>query len=585
MTSTKDAMVTSTTTTATNWNTYRPPADYTLSERDLSDLELLLSGALAPLAGYLNKAQYDSVLEKMRLPTGEVWPLPIVLPVPKSAMTLRECKENEGESGTKDLVKLRDCLGTILAELECESVYEPDITYEMEKVLGSTDGNHPYASVLKSFSNSVYLGGKVTAVHNISHFDFTEYRTTPAEVREYIKQNKWEAVVGFQTRNPMHKSHYELTIQAMKEVRESTGKQVRLLLSPVVGPTQPGDVDYRIRVRCYKKIVDEYKAGEVKLVLLPVAMRMAGPREAVWHAIIRRNYGCTHFIVGRDHAGPTARKSDGKPFYGVYEAHELLKSVESDLGIKPVFGRNLVYVGEESGGYVMEDQIPEGATCQTISGTAFRSLLEAREPVPAWYSFPSVSAELQKHYKPQNERGFCVYFTGLPCAGKSSLAIALEALLLENDSEMRKITVLDADIIRTHLSRGLGFSKEDRSLNVRRVGYVASEVVKHNGICIVANIAPYQEDRDFNRQLISSAGGGYIEVYVSTPLEVCESRDVKELYKKARLGVIKQFTGVSDPYEPPTNAEFVVDSSTEINKKVAEISRYLQQGKWTTVSS
>lgn len=416
----------------------------------------------------------------------------------------------------------------------------------------------------------------MTLIHKIQHFDFLEYRLSAQQCREYIQKNNWKTVVGFQTRNPMHRSHFELTKQALAEA----GEDAKLLLTPAIGPTQPGDVEYHIRVRCYKKLLDEYGENKVKLVLLPLAMRMAGPREAVFHAIIRKNFGCTHFIVGRDHAGPSMKTSNGNPFYTPYQAHNVVKSVQDKLGIKPIFGKNMVYIETDGGKYVQADQVPPNTPVKDISGTELRRMLQTREEIPQWYSFPEVVKELHKFYLPQNQRGFCMYFTGLPCAGKSTLATAIESKLRENESETRNITVLDADIIRTHLSKGLGFSREDRSLNIRRIGYVASEITKHGGICLVANIAPYEEDRQYNRKLIESTGGGYIETHVSTPLSVCESRDVKDLYKKARQGVIKQFTGISDPYEIPENPHIVIDSTDNIDEKVQRAIDCLRSDGW-----
>ncbi|CEL95793.1 unnamed protein product [Vitrella brassicaformis CCMP3155] len=551
------------------------PSDVNLSERDMCDLEMLLMGAFSPLKGYLDRANYLSVLHNMRLTTGEVWPIPIVLPIPKSS-----CRPADS-SAAGQKVTLRDKLGLIIAEVKVTDVYEPDLSIEMEKVLGSTDTNHPYAQhLLAHCSDHYYVGGEVTQLHDIQRFDFKEYRLPAPEVRQMIKDKGWGTVVGFQTRNPMHRSHFELTRQALREASEETGKKAHLLLTPAVGPTQPGDVEYHIRVRCYKRLLKYYGDDSVKLVLLPLAMRMAGPREAAWHAIIRRNYGCTHFIVGRDHAGPSAKKKDGSPFYGPYEAHETLKSVQDELGIRPVFGREMVYVGEEHGGYLQRSQVPEGVPTQNISGTQQRHMLQSREPIPSWFSFPDVVEELHKFYLPFHERGFCCYFTGLPCSGKSTLAIAVEAAISENDSERRNVTILDADIIRTHLSKGLGFLREDRSMNVRRIGYVASEIVKHRGICLVANIAPYDEDRQFNRNLITSAGGGYVEVFVNTPLELCEQRDVKGLYKKARQGIIKQFTGISDPYEPPRSPELCLETTEDVSNHVQQVMDYLVANKW-----
>eukprot|EP00922_Rhytidocystis_sp_ex-Travisia-forbesii_P011025 GHVS01016157.1.p1 GENE.GHVS01016157.1~~GHVS01016157.1.p1 ORF type:complete len:606 (+),score=63.07 GHVS01016157.1:316-2133(+) len=560
------------------------PRDWALSERDTCDLELLLNGGFAPLKGYLCREDYMSVISNMRLTTGQVWPMPIVLAIPKTAtkpnLHWTEGTEEKNGATDGDRIRLRDSLGTVVAEVIVQDIYEPDLEMEKLKVLGTTDPNHPYVHYLDNHHKGCYyVGGEVIKRAPILHFDFAEFRQPPSVVREMLKKQGHQSVVGFQTRNPMHCSHYELTRQAMKEVESVEGKPAHLLLSPAVGPTQPGDIEYSIRVRCYKKLLSYYPKGSVDMVLLPLAMRMAGPREAVWHAIIRKNYGCTHFIVGRDHAGPSSKTQEGKSFYGEYEAHDLLKSVQGELGIKPVFGKAMVYVGKEHGGYVQANAVPEGVEALNISGSDLRRKLQEREPIPEWFSFPAVVAELLKFYRPLPDRGLCVYFTGLPCSGKSTLASAVQAAMLENEHEDRRVTLFDADIVRKHLSKGLGFSQEDRSCNVRRIGYVASEVVKHHGICLVANIAPYEADRQFNRELITGEGGGYIEVYVSTPIDVCEGRDVKELYKKARLGIVQQFTGVSAPYEEPKNSELTVNSSEDIHGKVRVVMDYLRQKK------
>lgn len=529
------------------------PADITVEERDVCDLEMLLMGAFAPLTGYLNMDDFCSVVQRARLADNAVWPIPIVLPVPKKLAS----KSENPEGARGHWINLRNIVGTVLARVLVEDCFEPNVDVVAQHVLGTTDTNHPYVRYLDVHHRNVfYVGGRVQQCHKIFHFDFQELRKTPAEIKELKRENNWEQVVGFQTRNPMHRSHFELTRMAVAEVEKSSAsagtplsqqqsKKPHLLLTPACGPTQPGDIKSTIRIRCYKKLLPFYRdlcGIEATLVLLPLAMRMAGPREAVWHALIRKNFGCTHFIVGRDHAGPSTRKADGAPFYGPYEAHKLLQSLKHDIGITPVFGKNMVYVGPEYGGYVQEDQVPPNATIHQISGTQFRKMLQERTPVPEWFSFGPVLDELKSFYKQRIEQGFCVYFTGLPCSGKSTLAAAVEAQLQERSLERRQVTVFDADIIRLHLSKGLGFTREDRSINVRRIGYVASLVVQHGGICLVANIAPYEEDRLYNRQLVTSLGGGYIEVHVSTPLHVCEERDVKHLYKSARLGVIKQVT-------------------------------------------
>ncbi|KAF8821624.1 sulfate adenylyltransferase/adenylylsulfate kinase [Cardiosporidium cionae] len=567
------------------------PLDWVIqNERIMCDLEMLLAGGFYPLKGFLGKSDYLSVLNSMRLTSGEIWPVPIVFPIPKyfdrGNMHWRHELPQKGtvtsDATLPHKMQLRDKLGTVIAEFTVTDIYEPNIELEMLKVLGTTDTNHPYAKyLLENHRECYYLGGSVKPIKKVEHFDFTEYRCSASECRENIRQRGWEIVIGFQTRNPMHRSHFELTRKALQDVEKATGKVAHLLLTPSIGPTQIGDVDFVIRTKSYKRILSRYDVGRVVMVLLPVAMRMAGPREAVWHALIRKNFGCTHFIVGRDHAGPSSQRCDGTPFYGPYDAHDLIQSVQNELGIIPVLGKSMVFVGENHGGYVPIDKVPGICQPKSISGTQFREMLMKREEIPTWFSFPEVINELKKFYRPLCELGLCIYFTGLPCSGKSTLANAIGYSIRANEKENRKVTLLDADIIRTHLSKGLGFSRSERSLNVRRIGYVASEIVKHGGICIVANIAPYEEDRACNRaQITATSGGAYVEVYVSTPLEVCEERDIKELYRKARQGIIKQFTGISDPYQVPVNAELVINSTNDIHGKVKRIMDYLINNRW-----
>lgn len=599
------------------------PQDWVLTDRQLCDLEMLLNKSFYPLEGYLCKNDYENVVINMRLCNNCIFPIPIVFALPQNATTsnvhwCRKAGKSEDEEENSDeeelvdsfdeeeenlcnnisnrlnvggnkrkIIRLRDHLGVVIAELHVDDIYIPDIEKEILYVLGSSDPNHPYAKYMReNYKNCYYIGGKVYERNAIKHFDYIENRLSPSDVNlQIIQKNDWGEgkvnIIGFQTRNPMHRSHFELTVNAIKETEKKTNKKTHLLLTPTVGITQPGDIDYRIRIKCYKQILKYYKdVCDVHIVLIPIAMRMAGPREAVWHSIIRKNFGCTHFIVGRDHAGPSCKKTNGESFYKPYDAHILLQSVKEEIGIEPVFGKEMAFVGDAFGGYVEADKIPLGAVPQNISGTSLRNMLQNREVIPDWFTFCEVSQELQKVFQPKNQIGFCVYFTGLPCSGKSTLASALESLILEKEEEKRKVSLLDADIIRTHLSYGLGFDKNDRSINVRRIGYVASEIVKHNGICIVANIAPYESDREFNRKLVESAGGGYIEVYVSTPLEICEGRDIKQLYKKARQGVIKQFTGISDPYEVPTKCELNVNSSENIQFATFTVFNYLKSKNW-----
>ncbi|MHC4294510.1 MAG: bifunctional sulfate adenylyltransferase/adenylylsulfate kinase, partial [Planctomycetota bacterium] len=396
-----------------------------------------------------------------------------------------------------------------------------------------------------------YVGGKVEGVQLPHHYDFAELRLTPGELRERFASMGWNRTVAFQTRNPMHRAHQELTLRALNEL------DAALLIHPVVGSTKPGDVDHYTRVRCYQAILSHYPRARTMLSLLPLAMRMAGPREAVWHAIIRKNYGCSHFIVGRDHAGPGC-DSAGKPFYGPYDAQKLLQQHERELEIKMVPFKMMVYLQDEDK-YIPQDEVPPGAKVKSLSGTELRKHLADGRDIPRWFSFPRVVRELQRVYRPRCSRGFTVFFTGLPSSGKSTLANVLMIRLLETGQ--RPVTLLDGDIVRKYLSSELGFSKAHRDLNIRRIGFVASEITKNGGIAICAPIAPYKNVRAEVRETIEQTCGGFVLVHVATPLEVCERRDRKGLYAKARAGIVEQFTGISDPYEAPADAEIVIDTS------------------------
>lgn len=503
-----------------------------LGDRQLCDLELLLCGGFAPLKGFMVRKDYDSVLETMRLSTGEVWPLPITLGVDQSS--------NVKVGDTIDLI---DKENTIIATMNVEDRWTPDLDYECLKALGSNDSNHPYHSVVMANQGKDYVGGTVSTREGIKHYDFKHLRMTPAQTKAYFRERGWNKVVGFQTRNPMHRCHVALAQYALSQA----GEDAKLLLHPVVGLTQEQDVDYPTRVRCYQKVVDRFPANQVLLSLLPLSMRMAGPREAVFHALIRKNFGCTHFVVGRDHAGPSTKTKDGESFYDPYDAHRYIDAVKDEIGIQVVASKRLVYV-EELDDYRVDSDVPEGSTIKNLSGTQLRALLaDPLSEIPEWFSYPEIVHELRA--KPN--RGICVYFVGLSSSGKSTLVKALKARLQEIKTV--PVTILDGDQVRRHLSKGLTFTKEDRSTNVRRIGYVASEVVRHGGIVLCANIAPYEEDRAWNRTAIEKAGR-YVEVFVDTPLEVCEKRDPKGLYEKARQGQIL-LTGVNDPFEAPSNPE------------------------------
>ena len=512
-----------------------------LTMRQLCDLELLLNGAFSPLDGFLGESDYDPVLADMRLASGVFWPMPITLDVDERfAEPLRE----------GDTIALRDVEGVLIATLEISSIFRPDREREARAVFGTLDTAHPGVNHLQNRTHPVYLGGRVKGIEAPTHYDFKHLRNDPQELRDQFRKLGWRRVVAFQTRNPMHRAHQELTFRAAREA------EANLLIHPVVGMTQPGDVDHFTRVRCYEQLLPHYPEQTTMLSLLPLAMRMAGPREAAWHALIRKNFGCTHFIVGRDHAGPGAG-SDGKPFYGPYDAQRLMTEYEEDLGITMVPFRNMVYV-EDRARYLPQDEVSEDTRTLAISGTELRRRLRDGLEIPDWFSFPKVVAELRRTHPPRHTQGFTVFFTGLSGSGKSTAANALMVKLMEMGG--RQVSLLDGDVVRKHLSSELGFSKEHRDLNIQRIGYVASEITKSGGIALCAPIAPYAETRRRVREMIEPHGG-FIEVHVATPIEVCEQRDRKGLYAKARAGLIKGFTGISDPYEVPENAEMSVDTS------------------------
>ena len=512
-----------------------------LSSRQLCDIELILNGGFSPLTGFLNQEDYDGVVEEVRLANGVLWPLPITLDVAEIFA--------QGLS-VGERVALRDGEGVILAVLTVEDIWRPDKEREAQKIFGTTNFEHPGVDYLFHQAHPIYLGGKLEGLELPRHYDFVSRRHTPRELRANFEKMGWRKVIAFQTRNPMHQGHFEITFRAAKEV------EANLLIHPVVGLTKPGDVDHYSRVRCYEHVLGRYPRQTTDLSLLPLAMRMAGPREVLLHGIIRKNYGCSHFIVGRDHAG-LGKDSNGKDFYGPYEAQELMERHKEEIGIEVVPFKMMAYV-EERGAYLPLEEVIEGETPLMISGTGFRQRLYAGSPIPEWFSFPEVVAELRRSIPPLSKQGFTIFFTGLSGAGKSTIANALRIKLMEIGG--RALTLLDGDIVRRNLSSELGFSKEHRDINIRRIGYVASEITKNGGIAICASIAPYQRTRTHVRKEISRVGG-FFEVYVSTPIGVCEARDRKGLYAKARAGLIEEFTGISDPYEAPKNAEIVIDTS------------------------
>jgi sulfate adenylyltransferase len=515
-------------------------ASWDLTERQLCDIELLLNGAFSPLEGFLNKDDYDSVVKKMRLESGVLWPIPVTLDV---------SEEFAADVKPGDKLALRDLEGVILATLEVGDLWTPDLDAEAKGVYGTTDEKHPAVNYLKNIGNPVYVGGTLRGIEEPTHYDYKYLRDTPGEIRDRFKKLGWRKVVAFQTRNPMHRAHQELTLRAARDV------EANLLIHPVVGMTKPGDVDHFTRVRCYEHLLGLYPEQTTMLSLLPLAMRMGGPREALWHAIIRKNYGCTHLIVGRDHAGP-GQDSKGKDFYGPYDAQELLKEHADEIDITMVPFQLMVYA-ENRAQYIPIDEAGDDDNVLNISGTELRRRLQEGLDIPEWFSFPDVVVELRRTHPPRHKQGYTVFFTGLSGSGKSTIANALMVKLMEMGG--RPVSLLDGDIVRKNLSSELGFSKEHRDLNIRRIGYVASEITKNGGIAICAPIAPYTATRRAIRESISAVGG-FVEIHVATSVEVCEQRDRKGLYALARAGKIKEFTGISDPYEVPENAEMVIDT-------------------------
>jgi sulfate adenylyltransferase len=513
-----------------------------LTGRQVCDVELLLSGGFSPLRGFMNRADYEGVCHNMRLASGVLWPMPITLDVTEEFAK----KLTPGSSK----VALRDPEGVMLAVLSVEDVWQPDRSAEAKSVFGSTSKAHPGSDYAINKANPWYVGGKLEGLQQPAHYDFRSLRLTPAELRAEFARLGWRRVVAFQTRNPMHRAHQELTFRAAKQV------EANLLIHPSVGMTKPGDVDYFTRVRCYELLLPKYPHGTVKLSLLPLAMRMGGPREAIWHGLIRKNHGCTHFIVGRDHAGP-GKDTDGKPFYGPYDAQQLFKKHEADIGMTMVPFNMMVYL-ENHDKYVPDNEVPNGSRVLNISGTELRERLNGGRDIPSWFTYPEVVGELRRSYPPRHKQGVTIFFTGLSGSGKSTIANVLLTKFLEMGG--RPVTILDGDLVRKHLSSELGFSKEHRDINIRRIGYVASEITKNGGIAICAPIAPYEAVRKQVREMIEPVGG-FVLVHVATPLETCEQRDRKGLYAKARAGIVKEFTGISDPYEAPQEAEVVINTA------------------------
>jgi sulfate adenylyltransferase len=518
-----------------------------LTPRNLCDLELIATGGFSPLARFMGRADYERVLEEMRLADGTLFPMPL---------TLTFKKDDAVKLGEE--VALVDQFNNPLAVMRAEEVFEWDRAREARLAYGTEDLRHPLVAEMNSWGD-LCVSGELRVIQLPQYYDFKSLRMTPARVRERLSSLGHSNVVAFQTRNPLHRAHEELTARAAREVDGA------LLLHPVVGLTKPGDIDHFTRVRSYKVLAERYyDPASMMLALLPLAMRMAGPREALWHAIIRRNFGANHLIVGRDHASP-GRDSKDRPFYGPYDAQELVARHEAEMGVRPMPFSELLYIPEEDR-YEETSRIPEGKRTASISGTEVReSYLQRGLQLPDWFTRPEVASILAEAHPPRHGQGFCIWFTGLSGAGKSTTAEILAVKLLENG---RRVTVLDGDVVRTNLSKGLGFSKEDRDTNIRRIGFVAAEIARHGGAVVCAAVSPYRATRNECRALVG--GDRFVEVFVDTPLGVCESRDVKGMYRQAREGKIKNFTGVDDPYEEPHNAELTLDTVERTAEENAE---------------
>ena len=526
-----------------------------LSERALCDLELLATGAFSPLDRFMGLKDYRRVLGEMRLSGGELFPIPITLPVTV-----------DDPIGLDREVALRDSRNELLAILTIQEIYEWDLDETAQRVFGTTDLRHPLIAEMHRWGTK-NVSGPIKILQLPGHYDFRDLRLTPAETRERLELSGFENVVAFQTRNPLHRAHEEMTRRATEEVNGV------LLLHPAVGMTKPGDIDYYTRVRTYKALANNYyDARRILLSLLPLAMRLAGPREAVWHALIRRNYGANHIIVGRDHASP-GNDSEGKPFYLPYAAQELVQELSAEVGVKVLPFGEFVYIPAEDR-YEDARKLTPGVVTAPISGTQAREwYLEGSAELPAWFARPEVAAVIAERHPPRHRQGFCIWFTGLSSAGKSTTAEILTVLLQELG---RQVTLLDGDVVRNHLSRGLGFSKEDRDLNIRRIGFVASEIVRHQGAVVCAAVSPYRAARNDVRNMVGS--DRFIEVFVDTPLEECERRDNKGMYLKARRGEIKSFTGIDDPYEVPLQPELALETlTTSADENARLIIDYLRE--------
>src|SRR2546429_337667 len=524
-----------------------------ISERSLCDLELLACGAFSPLDHFVGKEEHLRILDEMRLRSGHIFPIPLPLPVSPSP-----------ELHLDSEFALRSVKNELLAILTVEEIYEWDKTEVAQRVFGTQDSKHPLVAEMQHWGR-LNVGGRLRVLQRPRYYDFQDLRLTPSEVRAKLEDLGRPNVVAFQTRNPLHRAHEELTKRALAQVDGV------LLLHPVVGMTKPGDIDHRTRVRTYRVLAERYyDQDRILLALLPLAMRLAGPKGALWHALVRRNYGANYFILGRDPASPGA-DSRNRPFYGPYDAQELVERYSEEIGVRVIPFQELVYNSES-------DRYEEnsGANGKAISGSQVREYLNRGEQLPSWFTRPEVAKILAESFPPRHKQGFCVWFTGLSGSGKSTTAEILTELLLEHG---RRVTLLAADVIPTHLSTGFGFTKEARDTNIRRIGFVAAEIVRHGGVAICAAVSPYRAARNDVRNMVGVER--FIEVFVDTPLEVCEQRDIKGMYAKARHGEIVGFTGIDDPYEEPSTPEIILETvSTGAEENARIVLGHLAKRRW-----
>ena len=508
-----------------------------LTPRQICDLELLMNGGFYPLQGFLSHQDYDSVVENMCLGDGTLWPIPIILDVAKVFADRIELGQT---------IALEDREGVVLATLTVTDKWVPDKGREALSVLGTKDDSHPEVHNLYNRTGTVYLGGPIVGLQAPRHYAFETWRETPNELRDKFRSQSWHQVVGLQMRSPVHRVHKEMVVRAERMLG------AKVLIHPVVGELESSLVDPYTRMRCYSAVLDQFSKATTHFSLLNLTMRMAGPREALWHGLVRKNHGCTHFIVGCDHASP-GRFGEEQEFYPPYAAQELFREHEEAMGIKLVAFKELAYI-EQRAQFEVIDEIAdeESIITMNLSESALKRHLREGRDIPDWFTFPEVINEL-RHAIPERElQGFSVLFTGYSGSGKSTLANALMIKLLEFGG--RPVTLLDGDIVRKNLSSELGFSKEHRNLNVQRIGFVAAEITKNGGIAICAPIAPYASVRRQVREMIEQHGT-FVEIHVATSIQECERRDRKGLYQRARQGKVKGFTGISDPYDIPEYPE------------------------------